>query len=405
MRKKALIVVVIAALFGAALSILSTTQHLRIQREGLIEESFCAVSETINCDIVNASSYSEFLGVPIAWWGLCYYLLIGGMALFALLSRRDRRATVAVAWFLSLGGIAYSAFLAYISFFVLGVLCIECLGMYAANIAFAIALFVALGVPLGGIVRFVIDYLKALFGRPSNLPFKPKVVSHAIAVALVYGLGWLVILNILSDMGVRQGPTVDELTNAFFQQSLHDITVDPEWAVWGNPNAKVTIVEFSEYQCPFCRLSAFNVKPYLQQFKDDVRYYFVNFPLDSACNDQMSRPMHPLACFAGKAAICAQERGDFWSFHDELFRNQRELSRDFILGLAEKRGWDRDEFLACIDSPEVDARIKRELAEGHKIYVTGTPTLFLDGRKLKYWRNPQFVQQVVREEIKRAKRR
>jgi protein-disulfide isomerase/uncharacterized membrane protein len=405
MRKKFLIVVAVAALLGAVLSIMSTTQHFRIQKEGLEKASFCSISETINCDVVNASSYSEFLGVPIAWWGLIYYLIVGVMALSVFFSKKDRRATASVAWFMSLGGILYSFYLGYVSFFILGVLCIECLGMYLANILITIFLFISLGIPLGGIVKFIKDYLKAMVGKDSNIGFAPKVLKHVVIVAIVFGLSWITIAQIQAAQGGgKRSVAVDELVNAYYSQSLHSIEVNPEWPVWGNPDAKVTIVEFSEYQCPFCRLAAFNVKSYLQEFKNDIRYYFVNYPLDNSCNDNMKRPMHKYACFAGKAAICAQAKGEFWSFHDELFRKQRKLSRKTILGMAKERGWNPEEFLACINSPETDARIRREVAAGRKIYISGTPTIFLDNRKVRYWRDPKFLRAVVREEIKREKK-
>ncbi len=406
MKRWALVVSAAGALFGAILSILSTLQHLRIASEGLERASFCAISDTINCDIVNASSYASFLGVPISWWGLCYYMVLGFLALFAFFSKKERRASVSVAWFMSCGGILYSIFLAYVSAIILGVVCIECVGMYLANIVLFVFLFIALNIPIGGMPRFIRDYIKAVFGKESNLGFKPKIIKHAIVIGAVFLIGWILITTIPAKETNRYGAaSIDEKLDAFYMRSLHDLQVNPEWAVWGDPNAKVTIVEFSEYQCPFCRIAAFNIKPYLQEFKKDVRYYFVNFPLDNACNDMMERPMHPLACYAAKAGICAQERGDFWCFHDDLFRSQSALSKKRILDLAAKKGWDRNEFEACINSPETDARVKREIAAARSIYVTGTPTILLNGRKLRYWRDPKFLQKVVKEEIKRVKKR
>lgn len=406
MKRWALWVSFAGAAWGALFSILSVTQHMRIAREGLVEASFCAISDTVNCDIVNASSYSEFLGVPIAWWGLCYYAVMGFIALRQTLSGRDDRTSVAVTWFMSIGGIFYSIYLAFISFFILEVLCLECMAMYLANIVLFVFLFVALGIPLGGAARFIRDYVLAVFGRPSNLDFKPKVIRHAIAIGMVFLLGWIIMLSISAEE--KEGASaasVDEKLRAFYMQSLHDIEVNPEWAVWGNPDAEVTIVEFSEYQCPFCRVAAFSVKPFLQEFKDDIRYYFVNFPLDSACNEEMTRAMHPQACFAAKAGICAQKFGKFWKFHDELFRQQSKLSRKRILDIAESMGMGLDQMQACIDSPETSAHLKEELRSGHRIYVTGTPSIYLDGRKLRYWRDPKFLRTVVEEEIERSQKK
>jgi protein-disulfide isomerase/uncharacterized membrane protein len=404
MRRWALWAALAAALVGAAVAVLSTTEHLRLMREGLEQRSFCAISETINCDVVNASSYSEFLGVPIAWWGLCFYLLVGGMALVGARSKKDRRSTVAIAWFLTFGSLAYSAYLAYIAGAVLGVWCIECLTMYAVNIALFLFLFAALRVRVAEIPRFFADYLRAVFGKPSNLGFAPRLLPNAVAGLLVFLIGWGAIAAISSGGKARPDEaTLGEKLTAFSMQSLYTIEPNPEWPVWGNPKAPVTIVEFSEFQCPFCRVAAFSVKPYLQEFRNDIRFYFVNYPLDNACNDSMPGPMHAFACSAAKAGICAQKLGDFWGFHDDLFRNQQKLSQELILSLADKRGWNRDEFAACIASPETDKRVKADLAAARKIYVSGTPTIFLNERKIRYWRDPKFLQAVVREEIKRAK--
>lgn len=402
MKRWALWISFAGAALGAFFSILATTQHLRIAREGLDQASFCAISDTINCDIVQASSYSEFLGVPIAWWGLCYYSILGFIAILAALSHRERRPSVAFAWFMSIGGIFYTLFLAYVVLAILEVTCIECMAMYLANITLFVFLFVALGIPIGGLFRFVRDYVLAVFKRPSNLDFKPRIVKHVASVSIVFLLGWIAISSITAEEVKRDRASVDEKLKAFYMQSLHRIDVNPEWAVWGNPDAKVTIVEFSEYQCPFCRVAAFNVKPYLHEFKDDVRYYFVNYPLDSSCNDQMKRQMHPLACFAAKAGICMQGLGKFWKFHDKLFRDQSKLSRKRIMDIAESMGANSDELQRCIESSETDSRVRQEIKAGQDIYVTGTPSLFLDGRKLKYWRDPKFLRAAIESEIERT---
>ncbi|MFH0798728.1 MAG: vitamin K epoxide reductase family protein [Pseudomonadota bacterium] len=405
MRRWALAAAAAAALLGIAVSAVSISQHMRIDRKGLEEASFCAISSKINCDIVNASSYSEALGVPVAAWGFTFYLLVGGMALFSFFSKGDRRATVAMAWFMSLAAFLYSAYLAYIAWTVLGVVCLECVAMYIVNIAFVIFLFAALKVPLGGIMRFVRDYFKAALGRASGLDFKPLILKHAVVIAVVFlaGFGAMRGLQAKGDKA-PDSADVDEKVRAYYMESLYAIEPDPSWAIWGNPEAKVTVVEFSEFQCPFCRVAAFNLKPRLQEFKKDVRFYFVNYPLDQSCNKELDHPMHQWACMAAKAGICAKMRGDFWDFHDDIFRNQRKLSDKLISELVEKRGWNPDEFKSCMDSPEVEEQIQKDLAAGRKSYVSGTPTVILDNRKLKYWSDPKFLQSVVKEEIKRSKK-
>ena len=406
MKKGMLVAAALAAILGATVAAVSTHQHFRLKSQGFENGSYCAISDKINCDIVNASTYSEFLTIPVAWWGFAFYLCMAGMAIYSARAGRKAKATVMVAWLMSAGGILYSMWLAYIAFFVLEVLCIECLAMYAVNIALVVLFFLALKLPFGGIVNFFKDYTKAVFGRPSNLGFSPRVVKHGIVIDCVFLAAFIVMKGVQAGdkKNVTEVSTAEKV-KAFYMQSLHSVDADKSWAVWGNPDADVTIVEFSEYQCPFCRISAFNVKPHLQEFKKNVRYFFVNFPLDNACNGDMQRPMHRHACFAAKAAICADKRGDFWSFHDDLFRAQRGINQEVMLKLADKRGWDRKDFVACMEDPETEAQVQKELNAGRKAMITGTPTFFLNGRKLKYWRDPDFLQAVVKEEIKRSKKK
>lgn len=410
MKKKFLVVSILASLLGTVIAGISTSQHMRIAREGLEKESFCAISETVNCDIINASSYSEFLDVPTAWWGLVYYVVTILMAIFCLFSKKDPRATMTAAWIMALESVVVSAYLAYITISVLGVVCIECVGMYIVNLALVVLLYLAIGNPVSGIFRFARDYVRTVFGKTSNLGFKPRAFAHFIVITLMFLVGWTAFAAVKANSksaGKSAVPidniSAEEKLKAFYMQSLYAIEPDPNWPVWGNPNAPVTIIEFSEFQCPFCKNAAFNLRPYLQQFKKDVRFYFVNYPLDQSCNDEVTHPIHQFACMAASAAVCAKERGDFWGYHDELFRNQQKLGPDTFISIAKKHGWDEKEFQACMDSPGTLALVKADIRNGAKAYVEGTPTVIVNNRRLKYWMDPKFLQAVVKEEIKRSK--
>ncbi len=403
-KKWALWVCVVAALLGIALSWFSTVRHFRIQREGVIQESYCAISEKINCDAVSTSSYSEIFGIPISWLGVLFYLCVLGMALFAIFSKKDRRSSIAVSWFMACASIAYSLFLAYVSYVILDVFCIECFGMYVANALLFVFLFVALGMGINEIPKIIKSYLRAVFRKATSLEFKPALYSHAAAILVVFAVGVLGLAGVQAENKRSMGDVkTEELVRFYNEGSLYKIDVNPAWPVWGNPNAKTTIIEFSEYQCPFCKLAAFNVKPFLQEYKDDVRYYFVHYPLDNSCNASLDRPMHPMACASAKASYCAQKNGDFWSYHDDVFRNQQKINKSLLIELAERRGWNKDEFEACMNSEEADKRIKEDIATANSIYVNATPTILLNGKVMKYWKFPDFLRKAVKSEIKKAK--
>jgi len=339
------------SLIGCAIAVISLHQHFRIQREGLETSSFCAISEKVNCDVVNASSYSTFLEIPVAGWAIAFYTATLLFSLLALLIR-EGRGIACFAWVFSLPTLLASIYLAYVSMVILGVICLECVSLYAVNIFLVVFFFVGAGIPFGGMMTFLVQYGSAVSGKKGATNFPHRFFLCSVLVLAVLFIGWAGVSRAQEKWGGKgDNISVDEKVKAFYLQSLYSLEIDPMWPMWGNPEAKVTIIEFSDFQCPFCKVAAFNVKPRLAEFRDDVRLFFVNFPLDQSCNKEMQHPMHPFACLAARAALCEGKRGDFWGFHDDLFREQKGLNEEKIFSVAEKRGWTQDTLTACMNSP------------------------------------------------------
>ena len=139
----------------------------------------------------------------------------------------------------------------------------------------------------------------------------------------------------------------------------------------GVKDAKVTLVEFSDYQCPFC---ARHVRETLPQIERDyiatgkLKYVFRNFPIES---------IHPHAFRAHEAANCAGEQGKYWAMHDRLFANQQALGQGDLPGHARSAGLDLARFQQCLDGGKQASRIRSDLTDGQKAGVQGTPTFFL----------------------------
>jgi protein-disulfide isomerase len=142
--------------------------------------------------------------------------------------------------------------------------------------------------------------------------------------------------------------------------------------VRGNPNARVTIVEFSDFQCPFCAAAAEEVKAFLAKYPNDAKLVFKQFPLDT----------HSQAALSAEAALAAQAQGKFWEMHDKLYANFRQLSRARILMWAKEMGLDLPRFTADLDSHKYKARVESEEKQGEAAGVEGTPTFYIDGHRL-----------------------
>ncbi len=155
---------------------------------------------------------------------------------------------------------------------------------------------------------------------------------------------------------------------------LLEVSEDDD-AVLGDENAPVTIVEFSEFECPFC--AKFYDGAY-QQIKEKyvetgkVKIIFRDFPLSFHANAQK----------AAEATECAEEQGKFWEMHDTLFENQASIAVDDLKKYAVDLGLDAEAFNACLDSGKYAEEIEKDMNDGAALGVSGTPGFFINGIKL-----------------------
>ena len=159
--------------------------------------------------------------------------------------------------------------------------------------------------------------------------------------------------------------------------------------VRGPVNARVTIVEFSDFQCPYCSLAAPIVLALADEFPKDVKVIFKQFPLD----------MHRNARFAAEASLAANAQGKFWQLHDKMFPNFRELTRENIFKWAAEIGLDIPRFTKDLDSHKYRAIVEKELNQGMDAGVMGTPTFFIDGKRYNGPMEPDVVKPIVEAEL------
>ncbi len=142
----------------------------------------------------------------------------------------------------------------------------------------------------------------------------------------------------------------------------------------GPQGAKVTVVEFTDYQCPFCRRH-FNetYQQLIAAYGGRIRYVVLNFPIAS---------IHPLAPKAAEAAECAHDQGKFWEFHDVLFRDPDRLDVEGLKHHATAVGLNRSRFDQCLDSGAKGDVIRKDMEDGRRYGVSSTPTFFINGEKV-----------------------
>jgi protein-disulfide isomerase len=159
----------------------------------------------------------------------------------------------------------------------------------------------------------------------------------------------------------------------------------------GPANAPITLVEFSDFQCPYCSKAVMQINATLKAYPNDVRLIFKQYPLDS----------HPAAAISAAASLAAHAQGKFWPMHDVMFANRQKLSRQAILAWAKDIGLDMKRFTADLDSESIRKTVLRDQADGDKAGVEGTPTVFLNGQKYNGDLAPDAIKPVIDGELRR----
>ena len=160
----------------------------------------------------------------------------------------------------------------------------------------------------------------------------------------------------------------------------------------GAPNAPVTIVEFSDFECPFCKQSHAALKQVLEKYRGKVNLVYRDFPLDM---------IHPRARAAAEAARCAHDQGRFWDYHDALFTEAPKLGSDDLQRYATQVGLDVTKFAACLASGVHKTAVQRDIEEGSKLGVNGTPAFFINGRPLHGSQPLEAFARMIEEELAR----
>ncbi|MCY3969166.1 MAG: DsbA family protein [Acidobacteria bacterium] len=161
----------------------------------------------------------------------------------------------------------------------------------------------------------------------------------------------------------------------------------------GGADAPVTIVEWSDFECPYCKSVLPTLERILEEYPNDVRLVFRHFPLHA---------IHPNAQAAAEAGVCAQDLGAFWELHDLMFEEQDALSLDDLKDKAERAGLDAEAFAACLEAEDTPDRVEADRRAGILVGVNGTPALFVNGRPLAGAVAYEQLAGVVEDELERA---
>ncbi|HEX4824569.1 MAG TPA: thioredoxin domain-containing protein [Candidatus Polarisedimenticolaceae bacterium] len=169
------------------------------------------------------------------------------------------------------------------------------------------------------------------------------------------------------------------------------LAIPPTAPSMGPADAPIVMVEWSDYQCPFCKRAAPTVEQILSEYKGKIRFVYRDYPL----------PFHQQAMPSSIAAHCAEEQGKFWDYHNNLFNNPGDLSQADLTKRATDLGLDSKAFGACMDAKKPEALINAAYNDGAAVGVTGTPAFFINGRMLVGAQPVDTFRGVINDELER----
>jgi protein-disulfide isomerase len=165
--------------------------------------------------------------------------------------------------------------------------------------------------------------------------------------------------------------------------------------VRGPANAPITIVEFSDFHCPYCRMVQPTLDRILEKYPTQVRFAYRDIPLDA---------LHPQARAVAEAARCANDQGKFWPFHDTVYRSAARADETSLKMMAAAAGLDVAPFMACVASGKHKASLEQDAADAARLGVNSTPSFFINGRPLRGAQPFEAFVQVIEDELARARK-
>lgn len=335
--------------------------------------SFCSINDFIDCDGVAKTIYSQFLGIPLSYWGIFLYLTL------LFLTFVDKLKNIKFLKFLEVfkNPVSYITFFGIVSF--LGSIILALISLKIIN-KICILCF----------ITYFLDLLIALIaseGKLSNIKeaFKLTFLDF-IDGAKKYKKTFVVLLICAVSFLSYSGITLNFVPNVKTTKSIlkyKKIKYNPyrvSGNLLGNPEGDVVIELYSDYVCPLCYINNIMIHQAVKEYKN-VKVIHHNYPFDKECNPYLTFNMHPNACFMSKGAIAAKNQGNYWGMSSLLYENHPK-NIDEMMQLADKLNFDKKKFLEDLNSKETMDIILKELDDGHKLEIDATPTMIINGETI-----------------------
>ena len=352
--------VLFLAVMGLIVSLYLAYSHYKNYTD-LQYQSFCAISNAINCDTVSQSPYSIFI-IPVPIWALIGYALILLLLPFAWQQKgRDGRIwSLLILIALAYTGISIA--LAVVSAYLIGSYCILCILIYFVNLFLLwYAWLIRRRFASGGFVRNIRDDWRLLWQQKRTL--LPGVVVFSAAVVIVF---------------VMLPPNRRLAPEPLSREMAYGLTAEGHpW--FGAENPEIEIEMYSDYQCFQCKKMHVYLRKLIAGQQQKIRVIHRHYPMDHEVNDIVKEPFHIGSGKMALMAIYAASRGKFWEMNDLLFEiggHQKQIDLNWV---AEKTGLQAAGLVRALKAPVIRKKLKRDVWQGMKLRIVGTPSFVING--------------------------
>jgi protein-disulfide isomerase/uncharacterized membrane protein len=393
-RRGWIIIILGAAGLGICLYLYSF--HIELLMGEIKGGALCGSDNGLGCHAVASGPYSSMLGLPLAAWGAIFFSTLTLLGFGSVIFWRDSgRAFLRWAFYLAVLGLAFDLYLAYTMIFQIRVICWLCTATYAINLMIIIILAKGvLGEPRPRIS------LGAIFPGTKDAQGINLYYRNVIRSLLIGGILLAVVVGVAGSTFLSRSLTQNDreqlaklIKNLSQQQPIvMDLKNRP---VMGADDANVTVVEFSDFLCPYCAKASKYIKLTESGAPDSARFVFRHYPLDKSCNTGLRSNIHPGACLLAEAAVCAFEQDRFWEFHDIAFETSTKISPPVVMEYASKIGLNTGQLQRCLDSGRGKKVVLEDIAAAYKAGVKSTPTLLINGRKLRGVPKPWMLNEII----------
>ena len=361
------------ALIGLGLAIKLAFIYYAANYDKYALSSFCSVNDFIDCDGAAKTDAAQFLGIPLAWWGIFFYIVILFLTFVDKLKQVKFLSFLEVfktpqAYIATLGTIAFtvSMILAGISLFGIHKLCVLCVATYFID--FVIALIAADGLFKNILKAFKTTFVDFIDGA--------KKYTKTFIVLLLIATSFLAYTGI----SLKFVPHIKQRREILKYTKIKFNPYRIKGNLLGSENAGVVIELYSDYVCPLCYINNIMLHRAAKELSN-IKIVHHNYPFDKVCNPYIQVNMHPNACFMSKGAIAARAQGNYWEMSSLLYENQPK-DFDAMLKLVDKLGLDKGKFKTDFDSKATTAELSEEINNAENLDINATPTMFINGEKI-----------------------